>query len=136
MRVAALAVTLVGFVLLIVALITSSIAFAWACIVVCLIGFGLLIADVLGVRKGGKASSGGSTKAKAESAVAADPAAPVETVTTQDASVAESADVPAAEAFSAPATEALSEPATESISEPVAEEAIESSVVRESEHDR
>lgn len=54
MLVAALAVTLVGFILLVVALITSSVAFAWACIVVCLIGFGLLLADVFGVRKRGK----------------------------------------------------------------------------------
>ncbi len=55
MLVAALAVTLVGFILLVVALITSSVAFAWACIVICLIGFGLLLADVFGVRKRGKA---------------------------------------------------------------------------------
>lgn len=52
MLVAALGVTLVGFVLLVIALITSSVGFAWACVVVCLIGFGLLLADVLGLRKG------------------------------------------------------------------------------------
>ena len=57
MLVAALVVTLVGFALLVVALITSSVVFAWACIVICLIGFGLLIADVLGLRRGKDADS-------------------------------------------------------------------------------
>lgn len=51
MLVGALAVTVVGFILLVLALALSSAWLAWACIVVCVIGFGLLIADVLGMRK-------------------------------------------------------------------------------------
>lgn len=51
MLVGALAVTVVGFILLVLALALSSAWLAWACIVVCVIGFGLLIADVLGMRR-------------------------------------------------------------------------------------
>nr|WP_237421657.1 hypothetical protein [Gordonia sp. SID5947] len=44
----ALAATLVGFVLLVLGLITGTVWLAIACIVVCLIGLGLLIADIVG----------------------------------------------------------------------------------------
>lgn len=44
----ALAATLVGFVLLIVGLITGTVWLAVACIVVCLIGLGFLIVDIIG----------------------------------------------------------------------------------------
>ncbi|MFW0792896.1 hypothetical protein AAFP30_03700 [Gordonia sp. CPCC 205515] len=45
----ALAATLVGFVLLVVGLITGTVWLAVACIVICLLGLAFLIADVLGV---------------------------------------------------------------------------------------
>ncbi|WAC55839.1 hypothetical protein [Gordonia sp. SL306] len=44
----ALAATLVGFVLLVLGLITGTVWLAIACIVVCLVGLGLLIADIVG----------------------------------------------------------------------------------------
>ena len=44
----ALAATLVGFVLLIVGLITGTVWLAVACIVVCLIGLAFLIVDIIG----------------------------------------------------------------------------------------
>lgn len=45
----ALAATLVGFILLVVGLITGTVWLAVACIVICLIGLAFLIADILGV---------------------------------------------------------------------------------------
>ncbi|WP_182348591.1 hypothetical protein [Tomitella gaofuii] len=53
MLIAALVVTLVGFVLLVVALVISSVAFAWACIGVCIVGFVLLVIDIIRGRRGG-----------------------------------------------------------------------------------
>ncbi|MGC4959914.1 hypothetical protein ACPXCG_11135 [Gordonia sp. DT218] len=44
----ALAATLVGFVLLVLGLITGTVWLAIACIIVCLVGLGLLIADIVG----------------------------------------------------------------------------------------
>ena len=123
MLVAALAVTLVGFVLLVVALITSSVALAWACIVVCLIGFGLLIADVLGVSRGRKASAG--------SQVASEGSAEEEPV--QAGTVSGSgAQEPAGELSAEPADDPTAEP----VSEPVGDETAPASVMRESEQDR
>lgn len=55
MLIAALAVTLLGFVLLVVALVVSSVGFAWACIAVCVIGFILLVVDVLRGRRSARA---------------------------------------------------------------------------------
>lgn len=43
----AIATTLVGFALLVVGLITGQVWFAIACIVICLIGVGLLVVDVV-----------------------------------------------------------------------------------------
>ena len=51
--VVALAVTVIGFILLVVALVTGSVWFAWACIAVCVVGFLLLIVDVLTNRRSG-----------------------------------------------------------------------------------
>ncbi len=51
MLIAALAVTLVGFILLVVALVVSSVAFAWACIGVCIVGFILLVLDIIRSRR-------------------------------------------------------------------------------------
>ncbi|MDG3013460.1 hypothetical protein [Speluncibacter jeojiensis] len=51
MLVVALAVTAIGFILLVVALVTGSVWFAWACIAVCIVGFILLIIDVLSNRR-------------------------------------------------------------------------------------
>lgn len=48
----ALAATLLGFVLLILGLITGTVWLAVACIVVCLVGLGFLLADVFAGRKG------------------------------------------------------------------------------------
>lgn len=59
MLIAALAVTLVGFILLVVALVISSVAFAWGCIGVCILGIVLLIVDVVRGRRG---SDGGSAE--------------------------------------------------------------------------
>ena|SRR5699024_7840438 len=60
MLVAALAVTLVGFILLVVALVISSVAFAWGCIGVCILGLVLLIVDVVrGKGRSGEESAGG-----------------------------------------------------------------------------
>ncbi|GAA4817723.1 hypothetical protein [Tomitella cavernea] len=56
MLIAALVVTLVGFVLLVVALVISSVAFAWACIGVCIVGFVLLVFDIVRGRRGGDGS--------------------------------------------------------------------------------
>ncbi len=47
----ALAATLVGFVLLVLGLITGTVWLAIACIVVCLLGLGFLIADIVGGRR-------------------------------------------------------------------------------------
>lgn len=52
MLIAALAVTVVGFILLVVALAISSVAFAWGCIGVCILGLVLLIVDVVRGRRG------------------------------------------------------------------------------------
>lgn len=71
MLVAALAVTVVGFILLVIALALGSAWLAWACIVVCVIGFGLLIADVLGLRRGERAATA-PTAEPAEATPAAD----------------------------------------------------------------
>src|SRR5699024_1699565 len=51
MLIAALVVTLVGFILLVVALVVSSVAFAWACIGVCIVGFILLVLDIIRSRR-------------------------------------------------------------------------------------
>ncbi|WP_288812206.1 hypothetical protein [uncultured Gordonia sp.] len=53
----ALAATLLGFVLLILGLITGTVWLAVACIVVCLVGLGFLLADVFAGRKGEAARS-------------------------------------------------------------------------------
>ncbi len=53
MLIAALAVTLVGFILLVIALVVSSTAFAWACIGVCIVGFVLLVVDIIRSRRAG-----------------------------------------------------------------------------------
>ncbi|MEE4023165.1 hypothetical protein V1Y59_08760 [Gordonia sp. PKS22-38] len=47
----ALAATLIGFVLLVLGLITGTVWLAISCIVVCLVGLGFLIADVIGGRR-------------------------------------------------------------------------------------
>lgn len=52
----AIATTLVGFALLVVGLITGQVWFAIACIAICLIGVGLLVADVLRSGRAAKAS--------------------------------------------------------------------------------
>ncbi|QDQ97859.1 hypothetical protein [Tomitella fengzijianii] len=57
MLIAALVVTLVGFVLLVVALVISSVAFAWACIGVCIVGFVLLVVDIVRGRRATNADS-------------------------------------------------------------------------------
>lgn len=51
MLVLALGATLVGFVLLVAALFSGVLWLAIACIIVCVIGVGLLVADVLGLGK-------------------------------------------------------------------------------------
>src|SRR5690625_4874140 len=90
MLVGALAVTVVGFILLVLALALSSAWLAWACIVVCVIGFGRLIAGVLGMRRpagAAGAESGEDTETSAQTeqsresppssgAVTAEPVAP------------------------------------------------------------
>ncbi len=53
----ALAATLLGFVLLILGLITGTVWLAVACIVVCLVGLGFLLVDVFAGRKGEAARS-------------------------------------------------------------------------------
>ncbi|MFW0791661.1 hypothetical protein [Gordonia sp. CPCC 205333] len=53
----AIATTLVGFALLVVGLVTSQVWIAIACIAVCLIGVGLLVADVLRSAKVAKAEA-------------------------------------------------------------------------------
>lgn len=60
MLIAALAVTLVGFVLLVVALVISSVPFAWACIGVCVLGLVLLVVDIIRGRRSavGRAGEG------------------------------------------------------------------------------
>lgn len=115
MLVAALGVTLVGFVLLVIALVMSSVPFAWACIVICLVGFGLLIADVLGVRKGSKGP-------------ADNPAAPAPAVEPEAMS---------AEAMSAEATEAFASDVAEPVTAQEADvESVEDVVAQESDKDR
>lgn len=57
MLLAALGATVIGFVLLIVALITANLWLAIACVVVSVIGVGLLLADVLTYRRGDRDSS-------------------------------------------------------------------------------
>ncbi|MEE3852458.1 hypothetical protein VZC37_19110 [Gordonia sp. LSe1-13] len=47
----ALAATLIGFVLLVLGLITGTVWLAISCIVVCLVGLGFLIADIIGGRR-------------------------------------------------------------------------------------
>lgn len=60
MLVLALGATLVGFVLLVGALFSGLLWLAIACIVVCVIGVGFLIADLLGIgRPAGESRSGG-----------------------------------------------------------------------------
>ncbi|WP_018180004.1 hypothetical protein [Jongsikchunia kroppenstedtii] len=51
MLVIALAATLIGFGLLVAALVTGTLWLALACIVVCVLGCGFLLADVVGVRR-------------------------------------------------------------------------------------
>lgn len=70
MLVVALAVTAIGFILLVVALVTGSVWFAWACIGVCIVGFILLIIDVLSNRRSG-ADEPGSSPAVADEPEAA-----------------------------------------------------------------
>lgn len=51
MLVIALAATLIGFGLLVAALVTGTLWLALACIVVCVLGCGFLLADLIGVRR-------------------------------------------------------------------------------------
>lgn len=60
MLVLALGATLVGFVLLVAALFSGVLWLAIACIVVCVIGVGFLIADLLGLGRGADADNNGS----------------------------------------------------------------------------
>ncbi|GAB19325.1 hypothetical protein GOEFS_081_00140 [Gordonia effusa NBRC 100432] len=64
----AIGTTLIGFALLVVGLITGQVALAIACIVVCLIGVGLLVADVL---RSGRAAKAGLASDKSATDVPA-----------------------------------------------------------------
>lgn len=73
----ALAATLVGFVLLVLGLITGTVWLAIACIVVCLLGLGFLIADIVGGRRNADERSLAdyvSTDSPADDAEMVDPA--------------------------------------------------------------
>ena len=58
MLLAALGATVIGFILLIVALVTSNLWLAIACVVVSVIGVGLLLGDVLTYRRGDRDKGG------------------------------------------------------------------------------
>ena len=61
MLLAALGATVIGFILLIVALVTSNLWLAIACVVVSVIGVGLLLGDVLTYRRGDRDKADGAT---------------------------------------------------------------------------
>jgi len=70
----ALAATLIGFGLLVAALVTGTLWLALACIVVCVLGCGFLLADVIGIRRRGPGDldDSGSPDANAEALDAGD----------------------------------------------------------------
>ncbi len=61
MLLAALGATVIGFVLLIVALVTANLWLAIACVVVSVVGVGLLLGDVLTYRRGDRDKADGAT---------------------------------------------------------------------------
>src|SRR5690625_2538991 len=133
MLVGALAVTVVGFILLVLALALSSAWLAWACIVVFVIGFGLLIADVLGMRR----PAVEAPAAQPEADYPPTPAADAEESVAEEAAAAESGEdtevsaqpEQSQEAQQTPETDTAEPGAPESAQEPAAQsEPDESSV--------
>jgi hypothetical protein len=70
--VSALGATLVGFILLVAALISGVLWLAIACIVVCVIGVGFLLADLLGIGRKSAPDAGPESESDPEPAVEPD----------------------------------------------------------------